>query len=150
MKRIFNIVGVSSIFIPSLTGKCSDRIAQPMTKNIYGNHIFNMYWAKSFIDLLIFTKQPVSIKKAGIKNDKIELFIDGYMWPKFTICTRITKLIRMLLNKLISLLCFMIIEMFFSAVLIFKLKWKISFPDMINDKKIDILQSFSGIFCLFQ
>lgn len=39
--------------------------------------------------------------------------------------------------------------MFFSAVLIFKLKWKISFPDMINDKKIDILQSFSGIFCLF-
>ncbi len=56
--------------------------------------------------MLIFTKKPVITKKVGIIKDRMPLFANGYTLPKFTICTRITKTIKIALKKSISLLYF--------------------------------------------
>lgn len=56
----------------------------------------------------MFTKYPVITRKVGIINDKIALFANGCILPKFTMCTRITKHIKIALKKSMSLLYFII------------------------------------------
>lgn len=43
------------------------------------------------MDLLMLTKYPVIIRKDGIINAEMAIFAFGYMSPKFTICTSITR-----------------------------------------------------------
>lgn len=57
------------------------------------------------MDLLMLTKYPVIIRKDGIINAEMAIFALGYMSPKFTICTSITRHIKTA-RKLMSLLYF--------------------------------------------
>lgn len=58
------------------------------------------------MDLLMLTKYPVIIRKVGIINAEMAIFAFGYMSPKFTICTSITRHIKTARKKLMSLLYF--------------------------------------------
>lgn len=46
------------------------------------------------MDLLMLTKYPVIIRKDGIINAEMAIFALGYVSPKFTICTSMTRHIK--------------------------------------------------------
>lgn len=61
------------------------------------------------MDLLMLTKYPVIIRKDGIINAEMAIFAFGYMSPKFTICTSMTRHIKTARKKLMSLLYFILV-----------------------------------------
>lgn len=77
------------------------------------------------MDLLMLTKYPVIIRKDGIINAEMAIFALGYISPKFTICTSITRHIKTARKKLMSLLYFILFCLEFNVVCKVSLFFKI-------------------------